>query len=128
MFIRALEKTKASELEKGLPDRVIPQWIENTFQGGGKTRWAVNDCGEGGVGGPTPVVCVDIQIPQKNGYSLHINSVVGNSAGEMMDKPHVLQVYFYKGEGHKTIDVIHVKTISEAIEIYKTELKRREQQ
>jgi len=31
-------------------------------------------------------------------------------------------VYFYKGEGYKTIDVIDVKTIGEAVLLYQTSL------
>lgn len=37
-FIDAVKKTKASILEKGLPDIVIPQWLENTFQYGGESN------------------------------------------------------------------------------------------
>jgi hypothetical protein len=31
-------------------------------------------------------------------------------------------IYFHKAAGHKTLDVINVKTISEAMRLYKTDL------
>ena len=123
-FIDALKKTKASSLEKGLPDKVIPEWIENTFINGKKAIWEVNDCGEGGDGRSAPV-CVEVKIPQQNEYYLHINVMVGDIDRQIEGNPELWMVYFYKSEGYKTIDVIDVQTISEAIQMYKTDLVNR---
>jgi hypothetical protein len=120
-FIDTVKNTKASTLEKGLPDIAIPQWIENTFQYTGKVTWEVNDCGEGGDGRAAPV-CVEMIIPQQDGYYLHISSVVGDTTGQKIVEPHVMMVYFHKPEGYKTLDLINVKTIAEAIQLYKTKL------
>jgi hypothetical protein len=95
--------------------------LEKTFQYGGKATWEVNDCGEGGDGRSAPV-CVEIIIPQQNGYNLHISTIVGDTAGQKVSKPQVMMVYFHKAEGYKTLDVIRVKTIAEAIQLYKTNL------
>ena len=124
-FIDIIQKTKASVLEKGLPDIIIPQWLENMFQFGRNTTWEVNDCAEGGDGRASPV-CVEMKVPQQNGYYLHISCVVGDTAGRKIDKPRLMTVYFYKSEGYKTLDVINVKTIAEAIQLYKTDLGVRE--
>ena len=121
VFIDAVQKSKASILELGLPDVPILQWIKNTFEHGGNTIWEVNDCGEGGDGREAPV-CVEFKIPQQNGYYLHISSVVGGINAQVVTKPHLWMVYFYKSEGYKTLDVININTIAEAIRLYKTNL------
>ena len=120
-FIDTVKTTNASVLEKGLPNIVIPQWLENTFQYGKNATWEVNDCGEGGDERTAPV-CVEIKVPQQNGYYLHISSIVGDTAGQKIAKPQLMMVYFYKSDGYKTLDVINVKTIAEAIQLYKTNL------
>ncbi len=122
-FIDIIKKSSAAVLEKGLPDIAIPIWLENTFQYGGKTTWEVNDCGEGGDGRSAPV-CVEMIIPQQNGYKLHISTVVGDIAGQKTARPQIMMIYFHKAEGYKTLDIINVKTISEAIRLYKTDLSR----
>lgn len=121
-FIDVINKSNAAILEKGLSDIAIPVWLENTFQHGGKAAWEVNDCGEGGDGRSAPV-CVDIIIPQQNGYKLHISTVVGDTAGQKVAKPQIMMIYFHKADGYKTIDLIRVKTIAEAIQLYKTNLE-----
>lgn len=88
---------------------------------GGKVTWEVNDCGEGGEGRAAPV-CVDIKIPQQNGYYLHISTIAGDTAGQKIANPHLMMVYFHKSEGYKTLDLINVKTIAEAIQLYRTNL------
>lgn len=123
-FIDIIKKTKAASLEHGLPDKTISLWIESTFRNSGKTKWEVNDCGEGGDGRSSPI-CVEIQIPQQDGYYLHICSIVGDISGQVIGRPHLRMVYFLKSEGFKIIDVINVKSISEAIQMYKTDLKKR---
>jgi hypothetical protein len=120
-FIDMIKKSNAAILEKGLPAIAIPVWLENTFQYGGKATWEVNDCGEGGDGRSAPV-CVEMIIPQQNGYNLHISTVVGDTAGQKVVKPQIMMVYFHKADGYKTLDVIRVKTIAEAIQLYKTNL------
>ena len=120
-FIDMIKKSRAATLERGLPDIVIPVWLEKTFQYGGRTTWEVNDCGEGGDGRSAPV-CVEMIIPQQNGYELHISSVVGDTAGQKVTKPQIMMIYFHKADGYKTLDLINVKTISEAIRLYKTDL------
>lgn len=116
-----IKKSDAAILEKGLPNIAIPAWLENTFQYGGKTTWEVNDCGEGGDGRSTPT-CVDIIIPQQNGYTLHISTVVGDTSGQKVAKPQIMMIYFHKADGYKTIDLIRVKSIAEVIQLYKTNL------
>lgn len=123
-FIDVIKKSSAGTLEKGLPDIAIPEWLEKTFLHGEKTTWEVNDCGEGGDGRSAPV-CVEMIIPQQNGYKLHISTVVGDTAGQKVTKPQIMMIYFHKAEGYKTIDLINVKTISEAIRLYKTDLSRK---
>jgi len=123
-FIDAVQTTKASTLEQGLPDVPILQWIENTFEQGGNTIWEVNDCGEGGDAREAPV-CVEFIIPQQNGYYLHISSIVGGTNAQVIAKPHLWMVYFYKSEGYKALDVINIKTITEAIRLYKNNLGAR---
>jgi len=120
-YIDIVKKTKAAILEKGLPDIVIPRWLENIFENGGKATWEVNDCGEGGDGRTAPV-CVESIIPQQNGYYLHISIIVGDTTGQKIAKPQTMMIYFRKAYGYKTIDLINVKTISEAIRLYKTDL------
>ena len=119
-YIDIVKKSKAATLEKGLPDIVIPQGLENTFQNGDKVTWEVNDCGEGGDGRAAPV-CVEAIVPQKNGYNLHISTIVGDTAGQKIAKPQIMMVYFRKADGHKTLDIINVKSISAAIQLYKTD-------
>ena len=109
-FIDAVQKSKASALEQGLPDVPILQWINDTFKHGENAIWEVNDCGEGGDGREAPA-CVEFKIPQQNGYYLHISSVVGGTNAQVITKPHLWMVYFYKAEGYKVIDVINIKTI-----------------
>ncbi|KAF0145869.1 MAG: hypothetical protein FD156_547 [Nitrospirae bacterium] len=120
-YINIVKKTKAGVLEKGLPDIVIPQWLENTFTCGGKATWEVNDCGEGGDGRTAPA-CVESIIPQQNGYYLHISIIVADTTGQKIAKPQTMMIYFRKPDGYKTLDLINVKTISEAIRLYKTDL------
>jgi hypothetical protein len=120
-FIDMIKKSNAAILEKELPAIAIPVWLEKTFHYGGKANWEVNDCGEGGDGRSAPV-CVEIIIPQQNGYNLHISTVVGDTAGQKVAKPQIMMVYFHKADGYKTLDVIKVKTIAEAIQLYKTNL------
>lgn len=120
-FIDAVQQSKISALEQGLPDVPILQWVIETFQHGKNAVWEVNDCGEGGDGKQAPT-CVEFKIPQQNGYYLHISSVVGRANAQVITKPHLWMVYFYKSEGYKTLDVINVSTIAEAIRLYKTNL------
>lgn len=118
---RCYQKSNASILEEGLPNIAVPQWVENTFQYGAKATWEVNDCGEGGDGRVSPV-CVEVKIPQQNGYYLHISSIVGDIEGKKTAKPQLWMVYFFKSENYKAIDIKNVKTIAEAIQLYKTDL------
>lgn len=120
-FIDVIKKSNASILEEGLPNIAVPQWVENTFQYGAKATWEVNDCGEGGDGRVSPV-CVEVKIPQQNGYYLHISSIVGDIEGKKTAKPQLWMVYFFKSENYKAIDIKNVKTIAEAIQLYKTDL------
>jgi hypothetical protein len=120
-LIEAVKKSNASTLEQGLPDVPILQWVKNTFEHGGNAIWEVNDCGEGGDGREAPT-CVEFIIPQKNGYYLHISSVVGETPEQVVTKPHLWMVYFYKAEGYTTLDVININTIAQAIQLYKTNL------
>jgi hypothetical protein len=120
-FIDMIKKSNAAILERELPAIAIPVWLEKTFKYGGKANWEVNDCGEGGDGRSAPV-CVEIIIPQQNGYNLHISTVVGDTAGQKVAKPQIMMVYFHKADGYKTLDVMRVKTIAEAIQLYKTNL------
>jgi hypothetical protein len=120
-FIDVVKKANASVLEKGLPDIAIPLWVERTFRHGAKAAWEVNDCGEGGDRRIAPV-CVEVKIPQQNGYYLHISSIVGDTEGKKRAKPQPWMVYFLKSENYKAIDVKHAKTIAEAIQLYKTVL------
>ena len=120
-FVRILKMTRVSTLEKGLPNKSFQKWVKDTFKRD-DTVWEVNDCGEGGDGISHPF-CAEVQIPQQNGYSLNIMVVTGDSKGRKIDKPEIFQIYFYKGENYKTIDVKIVKSLSEAVQIYRTELK-----
>ena len=120
-FIEFVKKTNASDLESGLADAPISQWLENTFEFGKTVNWELNDCGEGGDGRDAPA-CVELKIPQKNGYYLHISSLVGVTPKNAMIKPKLWMVFFFKSEGYKTLDVITVNTIAEAIRLYKTNL------
>ena len=124
-FIDAVQKANASTLEKGLPDISILQWVKNTFEHGENATWEVNDCGEGGDGREAPA-CVEFIIPQWNGYYLHISSMVGGiTTQQVVTKPHLWMVYFYKAEGYKVLDVININTIAEAIRLYKSNLSAR---
>lgn len=120
-FVRILKMTKVSTLEKGLPNISFQKWVKDTFKRNDAV-WEVNDCGEGGDGRSHPI-CAEVQIPQQNGYSLNIMVVVADSKGRKVAKPEIFQIYFYKGENYKTFDVKDVKSLSEAVQIYRTELK-----
>lgn len=125
-LIEAVKNARGSTLEKDLPNLLIKDWVKNTFEKGAEAKWEVNDCGEGSTTtNPGTPICVELQIPQKNGYYLHINSIIGMTTEQEMTKPHLWMVYFYKGEGYKTIDVIHVRTINEAILFYQKPLGRK---
>jgi hypothetical protein len=123
-FMDVIKKSNASILEEGLPNIAIPLWVERTFHHGAKASWEVNDCGEGGDGRVAPV-CVEVNIPQQNGYYLHISSVVGDTEGKKIAKPQLFMVYFIKSENYKAIDLKQIKTIAEAIQLYKTDLSAR---
>ena len=123
-LINIAQNLKAATLEEGLPDIAIPLWLKQAFEHGGKAEWEVNDCGEGGDGRTAPF-CVESIIPQQNGYKLHISVIVANSAGQKIAKPGIWMIYFHKREGYKTLDVVRVKTISDAIRLYKTDLGAR---
>jgi len=120
-FVDMIKKSNAAILEKGLPDISIPAWLKSAFQYGEETMWEVNDCGEGGDGRSAPV-CVEMIIPQQNGYKLHISAVVADTSGQKIAKPQIMMIYFHKADGYKTLGLINVKTISEAIRLYKTDL------
>ena len=122
-LIDTLKNTKASMLEKGLPNKAFELWIKDTFAGNGeKVSWEVNDCGEGGDGRSAPA-CVEAKIPQSDGYSLRISALVEDRDGRAVKDPQLYMVYFYKGEGYKAIDVITAKSIADAVRMYKTDLK-----
>ena len=76
-LVGAVKNSKASILESGLPSIRIEDWVTKTFEKGSEAKWEVNDCGEGWhIDDPRTPVCVEIQIPQKNGYVLHINTII----------------------------------------------------
>lgn len=45
--IEAVKNSQASNLESGLPNIRIVDWITNTFKQGSNVKWKGNDCGEG---------------------------------------------------------------------------------
>jgi hypothetical protein len=122
-FIEAVQNTKTSVLENNLPNALFKDWVASSFDKGNEAKWIINDCGEGSsVNNPRSPTCVEVQIPQKNGYYLHISSIIGVTSDQVIVKPKLWMIYFYKGEGYKTLDVVMVKTIDEAIHLYKTTL------
>jgi len=101
----------------------MKDWIKKTFEKGREAKWESNDCGEGyHVDNPQTPTCIEVQIPQEDGYYLHINSIISVTSKQEVTKIQLWMVYFYKGEGYKTIDVIDVKTIGEAVLLYQTSL------
>jgi hypothetical protein len=125
-FIDAAKNVKAAALEKGLPDIGLPLRLKQAFEQGGKAVWEVNDCGEGGDGRTAPI-CAEAVIPQQKGYQLHLSVVVGNTEGKKIDKPQIMMIYFIKSEGYKTVDLVRVKTLAEAVRLYKTDLSAKAQ-
>ena len=123
-LIEAVKNSKASILESGLPDLSIEDWVTKSFEKGSKAKWESNDCGEGWhIDNPKTPVCVEIKIPQENGYVLHTNTII-NSEQEIYE-PKIWLIYFYKGENYKTIDSFVVESIREAMRLYKTNLGRK---
>ena len=59
--------------------------------------------------------CVPIIPPLSPSYPHH-------TKGHKIAKPQIMMIYFRKAEGYKTLYLINVKTISEAIRLYKTNL------
>jgi len=125
-LIEAVKNTKVSTLEQTLPNIIMKDWINKTFEKGREAKWESNDCGEGyHVDNPQTPTCIEVQIPQEDGYFLHINSIVSVTSKQEITKLQLWMVYFYKGEGYKTIDVIDVKTIEEAVLLYQTSLGKK---
>ena len=120
-LIDVVRNLNVATLEEGLPDIAVPLWLEQAFEHGKQVEWEVNDCGEGGDGRTAPF-CVEAIIPQQKGYRLHISVIVADRARQKISKPQILMIYFNKREGYKTLDVIRVKIISEAIRLFKTDL------
>ena len=118
-LVTVLKSSNISTLEEGLANTSVSDWVNETFKKGDAVKWEVNDCGEGGAKTP---VCVAIQIPQRNGYFLHINFAISSLPQQEVMKPKLWMVYYYKSKGYKTIDSIHLRTIKEAVSLYHTHL------
>jgi len=119
-FVKSIQ---VSKLEKGLPDTPYQEWINTTFKSN-QVVWEVNDCGEGGDGKVIVPSCVEVQILQNNGHWLHISTVLGISGKNIITDVSLWMIYFYKSEGHKTIDVKQIQTITEAVKLFKTKLTK----
>lgn len=77
-----IQAINASEIEKGLPNKPLGQWIEEIL--GNDVKWGINDCGEGGDReGPVPV-CASIE---KTFESLFLYVAVGDSDGTVSNPP-----------------------------------------
>lgn len=123
-LVAAIKNSKSSILESGLPSISIEDWVIKRFEKGSEAKWEVNDCGEGWhINDPRTPVCVEIQIPQKNGYVLHINTIIKIGAEQKVSEPQIWLIYFFKSENYKTIDVVDVKTIKEAVLLYQENLE-----
>ena len=119
-IIKAVKETKASDIEAGLPNIVYENWIQENFKYGEKATWEINDCGEGSdTENPRAPTCVEARIPSAEGYFLHISTIIGVTTELQITKPSLWMVYFYKSDGYKTLDVIRVDSISEALAEYK---------
>ncbi len=115
-FIKAVKETDANVIEAVLPKIGFEDWVRENFKFGKAVSWEINDCGEGSdTENPRAPTCVEARIPSAEDYTLHISTIIGVTTELQITDPILWMVYFYKGNGHKTIDVVRVDSISEAL-------------